>query len=73
MKICVQNFGLILKRLCEIRTHMLELIVIHILIFLGVVVAINIAEKRTSIFETSHSPASSSSVSSSSILDSSIS
>ena len=44
-----------------------------IAIYLGVVVAINIAEKRTSIFETSYSPISSSSVSSSSVLDSSVS
>ncbi len=42
-----------------------------IAIYLGVVVAINIAEKRTSIFETSYTPISSSLVSSSSVLDSS--
>jgi len=51
----------------------IEFIALMIGIFLGVVVAINIAEKRTSIFETSYSPVSSSSVSSSSVLDSSIS
>jgi len=40
-------------------------------IFLGVVVAIDIAEKRTSIFESSYTPISSSSVSDSSISKSS--
>jgi len=39
----------------------MEFVAIMIGIFLGVVVAINIAEKRTSIFETSYSSVSSSS------------
>jgi len=49
------------------------MIILHFLIFLGLVVVISIIEKRTSIFETPHSSVSSSSKSSPSVLDSSIS